>query len=298
MSDSLQVDVYVAPVIPAVTGHQDPAKTMWSPICCTLIQGPTSAVLVDTPTTTELAKGLAEWVKRTACGKKLRYIYTTHAHGDHFFGNPVIVEEFPGVECVATSFVVNGIKNDQLSEERLARWNRLFPNKQISENQIVPNALPPNGEFSIDGYSLFGVDVAHSDTQFSSFLHVPSLELVVAGDIVYGECFQHLGEANTTDKRKKWLDALDQIASLKPSIVVPGHKRSSQSDGPYLIDATRQYILAFERYLEKFEDADKVEEAMKFLYPNRWNDFILDFSAKMSVEQHLLTKTKATTSMI
>jgi glyoxylase-like metal-dependent hydrolase (beta-lactamase superfamily II) len=95
MSNILQVDVYCALVIPAVTGYEEPIKQLWSPICCTLIQGPTSAVLVDTPTTVELTKGLSEWVKKIAPGKKLKYIHTTHAHGDHFLGNPIILNDFP-----------------------------------------------------------------------------------------------------------------------------------------------------------------------------------------------------------
>lgn len=283
MSSFLQVDVYCAPVIPAETGFDDPLKKLWSPICCTLIQGPTSAVLVDTPTTAELARGLSEWVKKRAAGKKLQYIYTTHAHGDHFLGNPIIVKDFPEARCVATSFVVDGI-TEALSEENLRVWKGMFPG-QIPDGQIIPERLPTNGAFSIDGHSLYGVDVVHSDTQNSSFLHVPSLDLVVSGDIVYGECHQHFGEANTPEKRKHWLDALDQIAALKPSIVVPGHKRVSQSDGPYLIDLTKEYVYAFEEEVKKWGDADKVEEAMKKRYPHRWNEFILSYSCKKSVAQ-------------
>jgi glyoxylase-like metal-dependent hydrolase (beta-lactamase superfamily II) len=283
MSSFLQVDVYCAPIIPAVTGSKEPNKQLWSPICCTLIQGPTSAVLVDTPTTIELSKGLLEWVKKTAPGKKLMYIYTTHAHGDHFFGNPIILAEFPEAKSVATSFVIDGIR-DALTEKNLAHWEKMFPD-QLPDGQVIPDALPTNGEFFIDGHSLYGINVAFSDTQNSSFLHVPSLGLVVSGDIVYGECFQHLGEANTAQKRKHWLDALDQIAALKPSLVVPGHKRTSQLDGPYLIDLTREYIIAFEEEINRWKDADKVEAAMKKRYPHRWNDFILGQSCSSSVAQ-------------
>ncbi|KAF7588000.1 hypothetical protein BBP40_006429 [Aspergillus hancockii] len=211
MPSSLQVDVYVAPAIRAVTGVKEPSKQLWSLICCTLIQGPTSAVLVDTPTTAELARGLSDWVKKTAPGKKLRYIYITHAHGDHFYGNPVLLKDFPEAKCVATSFVVQGIK-EAVSKETIDFWNAIFPNGQIPAGQTVPECLPANGEFSIDGHSLFGIDVTFSDTNYSSFLHVPDIDLVVAGDIIYGECFQHFGEACTAEKRRHWLDALSQIA--------------------------------------------------------------------------------------
>ncbi|EEA19186.1 hypothetical protein TMatcc_010266 [Talaromyces marneffei ATCC 18224] len=283
MAGSLQVDVYVAPPIPAATGFTEPSKSQWSPISCTLIHNSKSAVLVDTPITIKQTEALADWIKATlAPDTKLEYIYTTHAHGDHYFGNPVILEHFPGAKCVATASVAAGIEKTLAAS--IPIWQGWFPDGQIlSERQTVPESLPETGEFFIDGHSLFGVDVSHSDTDASSFLHVPDLDLVVAGDVVYGDCYQFLAEANTPEKRKSWLNALDQIAALKPSIVVPGHKRASQLDGPYLIESTREYIRTFERELEQLGDADQLEEAMKKLYPQRWNGFILDTSCKSSV---------------
>lgn len=282
MGSALQVDVYVAPAIPATTGSQDPSKTWWSPISCTLIQGPKSAILVDTPITRNQAEELAYWIKKTAPGKKLEYIYTTHAHGDHFFGNPVILKHFPGATRIATKSVARGVK--QTLDAAIPRWQGWFPDGEIpTEGHVVPDTLPETGAFDLDGHRFSGIDVAHSDTHASSFLHVPDLRLVVAGDIVYGECHQFLAEANTPEKRRDWLHALDHISSLKPSIVIPGHKRASQVDGPYLLDLTREYILAFEEELERLGDARKVEEAMKNRYPQRWNTFLLDRSCHSSV---------------
>jgi hypothetical protein len=166
--------------------------------------------------------------------------------GTIFFGSPILVKDFPEAKCVATSSVVDCVKG-ALSGENLCLWKGMFPNGQIPNEQTVPKPLPTNSEFSIDDHSLFRIDVVLLDTQCSSFLHLPNLKLVVSGDIVYGECSQHFGEANTTEKRKHWLDALDQIAALEPSIVVLGHKRESQADGPYLIDLTKEYILGFEK---------------------------------------------------
>ncbi|KAF4815517.1 hypothetical protein CGCTS75_v012990 [Colletotrichum tropicale] len=278
MVSNLQVDVYVAPAAPIATGHPDPSKRWFSPISCTLIQGPTSAVLVDTPATIELSEGLVTWIKKTAPEKKLLYIYTTHLHGDHFLGNPVILRHFPEAKCVATASVVNGIRKQWPGS--LAFWDKLFPEGQIAGDQHIPHALPADGKFHIDGHLLQGIDVPHSDTDASSFLHVPDHRLVVCGDIVYGDCYQFLGEANTPEKRQMWLHSLDQIAALDPHIVVPGHKRASQIDGSYLIEATRAYIMAFEEELERAENSEKLEEAMVRRYPQRWNRFLLEQSCQ------------------
>ncbi|KAJ5756648.1 beta-lactamase-like protein [Penicillium manginii] len=283
MPSSLQVDVYVAPAIQTGTGHVDPSKNWFSPICCTLIQGPQSAVLVDTPVTGDLAEELAEWVKQTAPGKQLRYIYTTHAHGDHFFGNPVLLRHFPEAECVATPSVAQAIAK-QLPDG-IDLWKQMFPGGQVPEGQFSPTSLPQGGGFFIDGVPLFGIDVPYSDTEASSFLHVPELKLVVCGDIVYGDCYQFFGEASTSEKRHKWLQSLDQIASLDPHIVVPGHKRPSQVNGSYLISATREYILAFEAELKRCDDAENLEKNIVAQYPNRLNKFLLEWSCKSSISE-------------
>lgn len=282
MTVHLQADVYVAPAARIGIKNVDPLKEWFSPISSTLIQGPTSAVLVDTPATIELSEGLAEWIKKTAPGKKLRYIYTTHAHADHFLGNTVIQRHFPEAKCVATSKVAEGIKQN-LVPGGLDLWYQLFPNGQVPEGNVVPDALPTNGKLSIDGHDFFGIDVPQGDIPASSFLHVPDLRLVACGDIVYGDCYQFFGEANTPGKRKKWIESLDQITALKPHIVVPGHKRASQADGSYLIEATKAYILAFEEELGRTKDAVELEKAMMARYPQRWNRFLLERSCESPV---------------
>jgi hypothetical protein len=101
--------------------------------------------------------------------------------------------------------------------------------------------------------------------------YIPSLKLVCAGDIVYGECFQYLAEANTAEKRRLWIKALDIITALNPAMVVMGHKRATQIDGQYLIESTRQFILDFEKEIEASSDPTVIEAALKKLYPTRWD---------------------------
>lgn len=282
----LQVDTYVCPPIKTVTGLPEPDRQWWQPITSTLIHGPTSAVLVDPPITTDQSEMVADWIESILSlypGKTLKSIYVTHAHGDHFFGAPVIQKRFPGVEILATATVLEGIKVMYSPEVHEGVWAKWFPNGQLPVEKKLPAALPPSNEFFIDGEVFKAYDVS-SDCEKSSFLHVPSIKLVVGGDVVYGDCHQHLGEANTAEKRQRWLDALTLIDSLKPNVVIPSHKRASQSDGAHLVDATRRYILDFARWGEEIKKDDSIEAAKKSEalftrikkgYPHRWNEWLL-----------------------
>jgi glyoxylase-like metal-dependent hydrolase (beta-lactamase superfamily II) len=109
MSSFLQIDVYFAPAVPVVMGSSETSKSMSSPISCTLVQGPTFAVLVDTLVTAKLTHALVKWIHETAPRKKLAFIYTTHAHADHYFGNPTVLRAFPGARSVATKAVADAI---------------------------------------------------------------------------------------------------------------------------------------------------------------------------------------------
>lgn len=281
----LQVDTYVSPPVKTVTGLDDPNKQWWQPITSTLIHGPTSALLVDPPITTTQAEALADWIESVLSlypGKKLRRIYITHAHGDHYFGASVIQKRFEHVEVLATATVLEGIKTMN-SPDMYDVWAKWFPGGQLPQEKVWPQALPASNEFILDGETLKAYDV-QSDCAKSSFLHVPSIKVIVGGDVVYGDCHQHLREANSAERRQNWLDALDLIDGLKPNVVIPGHKRASQSDGFHLVEATRKYILDFARWGEEIKQDDSVAPGDKpqtlFLrvkkgYPQRWNDWLL-----------------------
>lgn len=296
----LQADVYIAPIIPAQTGNADPMKQLWSPISSTLIQGSTSAVLVDTPITIEQTKGLADWIDRVLLpGRRLTHLYITHAHGDHFLGTPVLLERFPGLNMISTASVAKGIEEQYSTATYDGIWRVFFPDGQLHPEKPLPTVLPASNEFSIDGYVMRGIDLSHTDCKHSSVLHVPDLELVVGGDVIYGDCWQHLGEANTPALRQAWIDSLNHIEQqLRPKVVVPGHSykgpndmkeaRFEKPDNAERVRDTRRYIEFFGHQVDRInsetdgtskqEKAQKLEASIREAYPGRWNGWILEWS--------------------
>src|SRR4029077_4001349 len=203
---SLRWDVFLAPSIPAITSDIAPGEKErpWPPISSTLIYGERDAVLVDTPITVEQARALANWI--LAGGKNLTTIYATHGHGDHFFGAGTVLERFPSARFAATPSVVK-IMRQQASPQSLASfWNPRFPG-QISDPLVIAEELTEN-VIDLEGHDLVVVPLGHTDTDYTTCLHVPSVGLVVAGEAAYNDVHQWLVESNA-QTRRECISALD-----------------------------------------------------------------------------------------
>src|SRR6202011_6072443 len=177
-----------------------------------------------------------------ASGKNLTTIYITHGHGDHFFGLGALLDRFPNAKAVATPNVLKAMRQQMSPEFVASFWNARYPG-QIPEHLVLAEELKGN-VIDLEGLDLVVVEVGHTDTDHTTCLHVPSGDLVVAGDVAYNDVHLHLGYSNAHTPRE-WIAALDTIAALHPRAVIAGHKRPGNDDGPRIIEETRQYIHAF-----------------------------------------------------
>lgn len=275
---ALQYAVYVTPSKPAVSDDLPPdeARRMWSPTAATLICGERDAVLVDPLLTIDESRALAEWVAAT--GKNVTTIFVTHAHGDHFFGAPAILERFPEAKLVATPGVAANMGAQWGPRWFDGFWDPRFPG-QISADHVIAEPLGDGNVLELEGEQLRAIELGHVDTDGSSALHVPCLGLVVAGDAVYGDVHLYLAESTGTGWQQ-WLDALDAIEALVPTVVVAGHKREGDPNDPRDIDRTRRYIHDFEAAAGKAEGYRDLYAVMVARYPDRLNRGVLWNSAK------------------
>jgi glyoxylase-like metal-dependent hydrolase (beta-lactamase superfamily II) len=199
--------------IPAAASDLPPGtkQGMWSPISSTLIYGKRDAVLVDAFIAVEQAGALVDWVE--ARGKNLTTIYATHGHGDHFFGIGALLDRFPNARAVATSDVVKVMRHQASPQSLASFWNPFFPG-QISNHLVIAEELIEN-VIDLEGHDLVVVPLGHTDTDYTTCRHVPSVGLVVAGDAAYNEVHHWLVESNA-QTRREWISALDTIESLNP----------------------------------------------------------------------------------
>ena len=208
-----------------------------SPISSTLIYGERDAVLVDPPLTEGQIAQVAEGVARL--GKRLAFVYITHGHPDHWFGTASLLDQFGDVDSVvyATEGTIRQMRVQLEGKEE--GFAKSFPG--VPRNTPVLAVPVPTDGFWLDGHVLRGVEAGHTDTDDSTALHVPSIGLVVAGDVVYNGVHQMMLEGGDGGLQA-WLDGIDRIAALNPRVVVAGHKNKDLPDDPKILDETRQYL--------------------------------------------------------
>lgn len=276
--ETLRWDVFTSKR-PGLSRDLPPGKEalMWVSNSSTLIYGERDAVLVDTFLTIDQSQTLLNWV--IASGKNLTAIYLTHGHGDHIFGTGALLEHFPNAKAVATPEVVEAMRQ-QLSPTLLEGfWRKLFPG-QIPEHLPIADPLQSN-ELELEGHKLVVVNTGKTDTAQSTCLHLPSVGLLVGGDVVYNGIHPYLAETNM-ESRREWIAALDKLEALNPRTVIAGHKVPENQDDPRIIAETRQYLRDFNRLDATTTTARELYDAMLELYPDRANPGSLWGGAKIA----------------
>ncbi len=262
--NTLSVNVFTAPGKTMVGERPRPFGEAlgFDPITSTLIFGEYDAVLVDAMGTVAEARVLADWV--ALHNRNLETIYITHAHFDHFYGLSVLLDRFPGARAIATPKTVKAMQMSFTpTVERLAR--RMFPG-QVATKLVSPEPYERD-TFTLEGHELRIIEQGRTDSPDSTSLYVPSIGLVVAGDVVYNQCRMYVGDT-TPESRKNWIAALDRLAALNPTMVVAGHKKPGAPDSPSTIQDTKRYLEDFDRVQKTARSDQELFDQMTELYPH------------------------------
>lgn len=266
---NLQLRVFTCPSQPIGTSGRT-----FSPTTATLIYGKSEAVLVDALYMKDDVKALGDLIERT--GKRLTTIFITHGHGDHYFGSDELVRRFPGVKTVATHDVVEYMKSTQSSD---VKWfQALFADSTMVTPSSIPEALMGD-VIMLEGNQLRVVPIRQGDIHPTTVLHVPVLGAVIAGDVAYNNIHQMLGMSSPTEW-DAWIESLDAIERLQPTVVVAGHKKAdAPDDAASVINGTRQYIRDFKALASQHDTVEDFVTAMRSTYPDHGNVTTLMFSA-------------------
>jgi len=235
----------------------------------TMIIGEKDMLLIDPQFSLSEAHKLAAEVLESK--KHLAVIYTTHAHPDHLFGLAVLKQAFPDAKIVALPATVNAARTGWPARQKF--WVATYGNNIPGPEPVLPEELT-SPVLTLEGeqFPITG-GVQGADGPGNSFVYVPPLKAVVTGDIV----FDHVYFGVPRDAaRENWLKTIDQIAALKPAIVIPGHEGPGATHDWKAVDFMKKYIADWDANVARSKNAAEMRVNVLKQYPGLGMEFTLN----------------------
>ena len=243
-----------------------------------IVEGEHQVMLVDAQLTKTSAERLLQEIKETK--KPLSIIYITHEHADHFLGLEVFREAYPRVRIIANSAVVDRV--NKVYPEKIDKWKKILGSGATSHVVAIEKF---DGNFiEFENAKIEILKNIQGDTDENTMLWIPGQRILIAGDVLFNN--MHVYTAETDSKaRGKWLNSLQKIRELKPSVVIPGHSKvGALLDASTAVDFTENYLLVFEEELKKAKDPDSLINAMKERFPSAGLLLAIERGAKANVK--------------
>ena len=194
----------------------------------------------------------------------VRWVFNTHHHPDHFFGNAA----FDQAEHLALATTLSLMARDRAAlidnVERLT--GRALPRTRLA----LPRSVAP-GAITLDGYplTLFAM-TGHSGGDL--VLLDPATKTLFLGDMAF---YQRAPATAHTPGLDQWQAELSQLHTLDADIAVPGHGPSATPSA--VLDQTAAWLAWLDRRLSDTARAGLgANAALDGAVPERFNDVALD----------------------
>jgi phosphoglycerate dehydrogenase-like enzyme/glyoxylase-like metal-dependent hydrolase (beta-lactamase superfamily II) len=192
------------------------------------------------------AEDVVAAVKKTT-NKPIRYVFDTHHHGDHAYGNAVYARL--GASVIAQANCARLLRVDGPRE--FAEAGR-GPNgrKDIASSTLkVPNVVFDDKLVLDDGkqrieFRYFG----HAHTPGDAVAWLPRHGILCTGDACVNGAYNYTGHSDTAS----WIRALEGMQQLGVKIVAPGHGPLTTAA---LLEKQKRYFVELRRQVRKGIDA-------------------------------------------
>ena len=179
------------------------------------------------------ARKILQRIKATT-NKPIRYVFDTHYHGDHAYGNSIFVDAGASIVCSETC-----------AEELRTKGARGWTNWRDKAHPLdgarleLPILTFSEGMVFDDGterVEVTRVGPAHSKGDAVAYL--PKEKILVSGDLVVTWTDgNNLGDAD--GDHGHWIQSLDRLSKWDVATLVPGHGAPA---GPKAIQQQREYL--------------------------------------------------------
>jgi len=201
------------------------------------------------------ARGAMADAKRLS-SKPVKYVFDTHHHGDHLYGNPVWTEA--GATTIAFKEV-----GEELKRFEPARWQASAKTRADVAELHRDGPEPPKQDINEPLYVLSDgtrkVEFRHfgwAHTRGDGFVYLPKEQVLCSGDAVVNGPYNNTADAHIGN----WPIVLQAAEKLKVKYVLPGH---GVMGGRELITGQAQFMTELYKAVKDGVDQHKPVEALQ-----------------------------------
>lgn len=185
-------------------------------------------------------------IKKTT-DKPIRYVFDTHHHGDHAYGNAVFAAA--GANVIAQANCARLLRTrgpEQFAEAGRGAGGR----KDVRESKLkVPDVIFDDRLVLDDGtqrieFLFFG----HAHTPGCASAYLPKHKILCTGDACVNGAFNYMGHSDSAS----WIKALTKMQDLDIRMVAPGHGPVAGKD---LLERQKHYFVDLRSTVQKGIDA-------------------------------------------
>ncbi len=151
--------------------------------------------------------------------KPVKYVFDSHHHGDHAYGNPV------WTKLGATTLAYAGVA-EEMKRYEPKRWQEASKEREDVRKLKLATAEPPRQTFNKPLFVLEDgnrrVEFHHfgwAHTRGDGFVYVPKEKIICTGDAVTNGPYNYTADGNIGN----WPSVVAKAAALEVAQVLPGH---------------------------------------------------------------------------
>jgi glyoxylase-like metal-dependent hydrolase (beta-lactamase superfamily II) len=199
-------------------------------------------------------------ILKTLSPKPVRYVFDTHAHGDHAYGNSV------WTAAGATTMAFQGVTDD-MDKWEPARWQSALRGradmKALGETDVQRPQMSITGDRLVLNDGTREVDFLHfgwGHTEGDGYVWLPRERVLATGDAAVNGPKNKVIDAYLGN----WPKMLDEAMALKPLHVLPGH---GDAGGVEILEGQKRFLVDLVAAVKAQADAGKKPAEMKIILP-------------------------------
>lgn len=202
------------------------------------------------------AKAAMEAAKKVST-KPVKYVFDTHHHGDHAYGNAV------WSKAGAITLAYAGVA-EEMKRYEPKRWQATSKERKDVGELNLPTAEPPKQTFTKSPFVLEDATrriefhfLGWAHTRGDGFAYLPKEKILCTGDAVVNGPYNYTADGNVGN----WPNVVRAAEKLDVSTVLPGHGKPGGRD---VLSGERQFMTELRNAVQaEIKKGKKLEDLVK-----------------------------------